>query len=541
LHWIPLDDHLWLYFADMGHKDGIFNVNWNIPFSLPNDDSDISFYISPLFHAVHEFRSDILVKRFADYGYDLDEKWKKKPSQTISKCCLEAEREPTKEKLVLLLIELGANPNGYYIGLTGLQHTIAGHIKTLYHKLLEHPKIDLDDQDYAGRTALHYLVLHGDTEDLTKFLRCTGFNVNSHDRLGFTPLHFAISLQKKETMELLLKVPGIRVDLTDNQGRTPLTLATYWGHRDIAYAFIQNVDAYPVPEPGHLSSVVSAAIHGDKPLTTKLLEKYCYSNLDDHIDLAGKGILHHAAINDWPDVIESCLNQDTENISVNKIDRSGATALHQAAALGNVDSCQVLLKFGASVRFQDRNGRTAAHAAADSGFKDVFMVLLQAEDIDVTQKDHQGRSLVHWTASIDWLDVVQALMKKPGAGLCLTGKDNLGKIPIDIAYDCRCPLVGRYLAHEMKLRGVPFVHPYNWRSLISKSITIEVEEELWKTDLVTRDLYVRRRNSVEREEISRQYPAEYWSLVLNPIWDKGNSSSARHQRAPDGSAPWLVD
>ena len=141
---------------------------------------------------------------------------KKNPPQTIPKCCKEARLQLSENKLTLLLVELGPNPNGRYYGLTGFQYTILCHIETLYHKLLEHPKIDFDEQDSVGRMPLHYLVVHENTEDLTKFLRCTSFNINSHDAVGFTPLHLAISLQRNETTEILLKVPGIRVESTDN-------------------------------------------------------------------------------------------------------------------------------------------------------------------------------------------------------------------------------------------------------------------------------------------------------------------------------------
>jgi ankyrin repeat protein len=395
---IPFDNYIWLQFADLGNSGSIFTapliwkwkiIDWNTRFSI--------FYASPLLAAIFQFESPDLVKAFANHGYDLDEKWQQNPDArtALNICCSQAD-STNMEAMATLLLDLGAGPNdpGEKVTATCLQHCLALGAKDLYEKLLRHPKIHINTRNRSGRTILHSLVQNGDRRALANLFSNSDVDINMQDALGYTPLHLATMLRKLDVLKFLLEAYGIRLDLTDKQGRTPLTLATFWDFKDAAVVLIDHSQAFPTPERDQLSSLVCAAKHGDLVLTTTLLEKYRYTNLNYHMDLSGKSVLHHAAANNWSEVLEKCLMRHDDSTNINQIDHSGGTALHSAAVFGNTASCQVLLRYGASVRLQDRNGRTAAHAAADAGFKDTLMCLLQNDDVDVNQRDHQGRNLM---------------------------------------------------------------------------------------------------------------------------------------------------
>ncbi|RYP68053.1 hypothetical protein DL771_006894 [Monosporascus sp. 5C6A] len=385
---------------------------------------------------------------------------------------------------------------------------------------------DLDRRNSQGRVALHHLVHYADEEVLSKFLDNCIFDVNVQDRIGYTPLYLATTMRKLNVMKRLLNVYGVRVDLTDNQGRTPLTLATYWGHKAAALVLIEHSQAFPTPERGQLSSLVCAASQSDKELSLKLLEKYRYRNLNYHIDLSGKGVLHHAALNNWSDILTRCLVIGNDDSIVNQLDHSGGTAIHGAAALGNTAACETLLAHGASIRLQDRNGRTAAHAAADAGFKDTLMVLLSAPDIDVNQKDLQGRNLVHWAATLDCVDVMELIVRKPGAKISC--RDNMGLMPIDIAFRCKCPTVGRFLSMEMQARargsqGFSWTTLYPWDYLYNSPEVTEIDE-YWKVEndtLLTRESRRARRMNDEWQALHREYPDEQWALTWQPRTARG--------------------
>ncbi len=66
---------------------------------------------------------------------------------------------------------------------------------------------------------------------------------------------------------------------------------------------------------------------------------------------------------------------------VNAADETGATALMQAAKVGNEDLVQALLKAGAKVNAVDKKGRTAVMIASDEDKPGVARLLLEAGGI----------------------------------------------------------------------------------------------------------------------------------------------------------------
>lgn len=522
---IPHEHRLWLDYADMGSAESILPVPWfshsarGRVFDGRIFDESLMYPTSPLGTVISRFNSTELVRRFADHGYDLDDVWQTDGSwkRALLYCCRRA-GVPHMKDLAILLLELGASPNDPdgSVSATTLQKAVEAGAWDLYEVLMKHPQIDLDRRNTQGRTVLFSLVHHASEEVFADFLNNNLFNINIQDSLGYTALHLATVIPKLEIMKQLLNAHGIRLDLVDYQGRTPLALATFWGYKVAALAIIAHSQAFPLPERGHLSSLVFSAKRGDKELLLELLEKHRYSNLSYHIDLSGKGVLHHAAMNDWADILTMCLIKGWEEGLINHIDHSGATALHYAASLGNTRSAEVLITHGANLRLQDRNGRTAAHAAADAGFKDTLMLLLTSPGTDVNQKDHQGRNLIHWAATIDSLEVIKTVLQMPGAEI--SRRDNMSLMPIDVAHRCQCPNAGRLLAKEMQSRdpGGSWTSLYPWKYPCTRPAEMETEKYWTIEDDTLLQRESRRRKMMNNvwEDLHRTYPPEQWALVV---------------------------
>ncbi|KAJ4318511.1 hypothetical protein N0V84_006838 [Fusarium piperis] len=387
-----------------------------------------------------------VVRAVVSHGYDLNCKGEETRGSILNYCCLG--NEEGFRLTVPLLLGLGANPNLYPSGKeANLKAALTRKDQDTSSILLRHPRFDPNQTDRNGQSALHHLLkLGGSDKAIFELLENKAVEVNIQDRFGSTPLHLAVDRQRPEVVRRLLLAKNIRLDLIDNRGRTPLALATWWGLKKIALIIIERSEAFPTPEDSHVSPLLSAAKHGDEELVKILLPKTLYRHIGRDLDESGKGFLHYATMNNWHDMIRTCLM--LSDVKTDQIDHSGGSALHYGAKLGCTESCQVLLECRASTRLQDRNGRNAAQMAADAGFKDTLMLIVRKGNVDANQRDHLGRNLVHWAATLDCLDVMQLICQQPDVELAR--RDNSGKLPIDYAWSCQCPKVGQYLSLRMK-------------------------------------------------------------------------------------------
>ncbi|KAF4437144.1 ankyrin repeats (3 copies) domain-containing protein, partial [Fusarium austroafricanum] len=363
----PSEDPLWLLFSDTAGEDSIYTLQSLWPANKYYGTSPLRYVLA----SMPESSALYLARCFQEHGYDVDEKWSPSCGRALQDCCMQAKTEFGK-KAALLLLDLGANP-----GLpekpfrSNLRLALEAEAWDLYDKILSHPMTDLSARNEQGGTLLHDQARCGPVERIAEMLDLINeVDPNAQDRDGYTPLHVATSLAREDVVRMLLGKPGIRLNLTDRLGRTPLTLATYWGLKTMALVLIEHSEAFPIARGGHLSALVLAAKRGDKDICNRLLATCGYQNLGFHLDMSGKGVLHHAAMNDWDDMISSCLRRSGRSLNIDQIDHSGRSALHYASRLGNLNSCRTLIEGGASLTLQDRLGRTAVQDAADAGFKD---------------------------------------------------------------------------------------------------------------------------------------------------------------------------
>lgn len=512
---MPYDDSLWLEFADLAAKYSIFTLKALQPeCPLGLEKLHRSSPLQEVLDGVPYPALESLIRNFKEHGYDLDEKWLRTScGRPLQHCCSYAGNDIDKKRAAFLLLRLGANPSlPKKPWRSNLRRAREGKAQDLYDALLHHPLTNLADQDEQGQTLLHSLVYSATIERISEVADVHDVDVNIQDNSGSTPLHLATTTGRTDVVRKLLTVPGIRLDLADKQGRTPFTLATYWGLRSMALTLIEHSQAFPVPEAHQLSGLVLAAIHQQEDLCSHLLKMSGYRNLQFHVDLSGKCILHHAAINNWGDVLDNCLRLGSSTIEVNQIDHSGRSALHYAATLGNVDSCRVMVHHGANLTLQDRNGRTAAQAAADAGFKDALMVLLQSGRVNPNQCDLQGRNLVHWAATLDCVDIMEVIINTPGV-VELERHDKNSKMPIDIAFQCKCKNVGQLLAREMR-STLGYFDIYDWDNMYCSPDVMAVDEMWDDYRNHSKPQFNRQKYwGSEREEIRKQYPEELWGLV----------------------------
>ena len=109
--------------------------------------------------------------------------------------------------------------------------------------LLEH-KPDVNSQNYAGETALQWVISFGSLYpekkvDVTWLLLDHGADPNIRDDSHSTPLHKASSSGRLDVARLLLSY-GANIDEKDMEGRTPLLVASAEGHHEMTKLLLEH-------------------------------------------------------------------------------------------------------------------------------------------------------------------------------------------------------------------------------------------------------------------------------------------------------------
>lgn len=109
--------------------------------------------------------------------------------------------------------------------------------------------------------------------------------------------------------------------------------------------------------------------------------------------------LHHAAENNWPELMRTLTASTHTQISLNARDNANNTPLHRAASMGHIEPVRILLKQGADPDDTNKYGETALHrlclCAPDSGSRQLSTkqtaLLLMKHGADPNQIDLHSR------------------------------------------------------------------------------------------------------------------------------------------------------
>uniref|UniRef100_A0A8C5F168 Protein phosphatase 1 regulatory subunit n=1 Tax=Gopherus evgoodei TaxID=1825980 RepID=A0A8C5F168_9SAUR len=197
---------------------------------------------------------------------------------------------------------------------------------------------------------------------MVKFLVENGASVNQQDNEGWTPLHAVASCGYLNIAEYLLS-HGANVAAVNSEGEVPSDLAEEAAMKDL------------------------------------LLEQVKKQGVD--LDLARKEE-EQQMLQDARQWLNSGKLEDI------KQPRSGATALHVAAAKGYSEVMRLLIQAGFNLNVQDNDGWTPLHAAAHWGVKEACTILAEALcDMDIRNKLGQTPFDVADEGLVEHLEMLQ--------------------------------------------------------------------------------------------------------------------------------------
>ncbi|NXS32408.1 MYPT2 phosphatase, partial [Pomatostomus ruficeps] len=198
--------------------------------------------------------------------------------------------------------------------------------------------------------------------DMVKFLVENGANVNQQDNEGWTPLHAVASCGYLNIAEFLIS-HGANVAAVNSEGEVPSDIAEEAAMKDL------------------------------------LLEQVKKQGVD--LDLSRK------------EEEQQMLQDARQWLNSGKIEdikqpRTGATALHVAAAKGYSEVMRLLIQAGFNLNVQDNDGWTPLHAAAHWGVKEACSILAEALcDMDIRNKLGQTPFDVADEGLVEHLEMLQ--------------------------------------------------------------------------------------------------------------------------------------
>ncbi|KAL6734880.1 hypothetical protein Aduo_005373 [Ancylostoma duodenale] len=221
--------------------------------------------------------------------------------------------------------------------------------------------------------------MSGDEEEVEELL-AKGADINTATVDGLTALHQSV-IDSKPDMVRFLCEKGADVNAQDNEGWTPLHAAACCGNLAIVRYLCQN---------GALLNVINS----DKELALDLADDESCREYLEH-DYRKQGVIP-----------EQCRDQEFATMMRDVQQwirdgeyrdqphpRTGATALHVAAAKGYTQLLELLIKAGGNILARDKDGWTPLHAAAHWAEKDSCKILLE-HGASITDTNYAGQNVL---------------------------------------------------------------------------------------------------------------------------------------------------
>ncbi|KAM3923289.1 protein phosphatase 1 regulatory subunit 12C isoform 4-T4 [Leptodactylus fuscus] len=188
--------------------------------------------------------------------------------------------------------------------------------------------------------------------------------IDSTNTDGISALHQACIDENLEVVEFLVN-HGANVNQADNEGWTPLHVAASCGYMEIAEYLLK-----------HSANIAAVNSDGDVPLD--IAEDDCMETLL-RAEITKRGIDIEVAKREEEEVM---LQDARQWLNAGKIEdikhpKTGASALHVAAAKGYIEVMRLLLQANFDPNVRDKDGWTPLHAAAHWGVEEACRLLVE--------------------------------------------------------------------------------------------------------------------------------------------------------------------
>ncbi|XP_053546683.1 protein phosphatase 1 regulatory subunit 12C isoform X2 [Bombina bombina] len=237
----------------------------------------------------------------------------------------------------------------------------------------------------------------GDLLEAEEMLRGYSGVIDSTNTDGISALHQACIDENLEVVEFLVN-HGANVNQSDNEGWTPLHVAASCGYMEIAEYLIK-----------HSANIAAVNSDGDVPLD--IAEDDCMETLL-RAEISKRAIDIEAAKREEEEVMLQDARQwlNAGKIEDSRHPKTGASALHVAAAKGYIEVMRLLLQANFDSNLRDKDGWTPLHAAAHWGVEEACRLLVE-HFCDMNALNNVGQRPCD-VAEEDIINLLEDLQKK---------------------------------------------------------------------------------------------------------------------------------
>ncbi|CAB3376203.1 Hypothetical predicted protein [Cloeon dipterum] len=280
--------------------------------------------------------------------------------------------------------------------------------------LLESRRVNVDDRDENGTTALQVAASRGKIEFVNELLNF-GAEVNAEDLDNWSALLCAAKEGHTDVCNRLLDA-GASIEHRDMGGWTALLWASYKGRTETAALLLARGADVHAQGNYNISSLIWAAGRGHSEIVRELLEHGAKAVTADK---CGTSALVWACRNGNPESVTLLLKAGA---NVDAIGMNSWTALLVATAGGHAEAVTLLLKAKVNINLKDKDGCTALAVASKEGFQDIVDALL-SEGAYINVQDRAGDTPLIHAVKGGHRPVVESLLKKY-ADADIPGKDH---------------------------------------------------------------------------------------------------------------------
>ena len=259
--------------------------------------------------------------------------------------------------------------------------------------------VDIDCANFFDETALHCACRRQAFEIVRCLLR-NGADVRLTNCIKDTAAHIVTKEGNLELLRVLIEESAHGPDIVEAKdfyfGRTLLALACSRAPSDNSCAIAKYLVASAGADVGARDKNNNTALHhacfNGWFDTTHYLVTEAGANVNAKEIRNGDTPLHFACRKGHCDVVRLLIESGA---NVNAINHKSETPLHLACAFACLDTLRHLTNGGAIIQASTEVGSTALSVACDLNRLSIVRFLVEADECDVRQVNHDGRSALH--------------------------------------------------------------------------------------------------------------------------------------------------